>query len=93
MEKELGRLEEGPKAKRHFDSLWATLKMYKIGKRQTMMAYIDWFKIFTSIHDRLTIEMNKHFEETDMPEWMTKGKTTQIQKDRPKGTALITIDP
>ena len=37
--------------------------------------------------------MNRCFEETDIPEWMTKGKTTLIKKDHQKGTAQTTIDP
>ena len=41
-------------------------------------------KKFTSIHGRLALEMNRCLQ---VPEWMTKGKTTLIQKDRIKGTA------
>ena len=45
------------------------------------------FKKFTSIHDRLALEMNKCLQKAHVPEWMTKGKTTLIQKDPNKGTA------
>ena len=31
--------------------------------------------------------MNRCQQEADIPEWMTKGKTTLIQKDPNKGTA------
>ena len=31
--------------------------------------------------------MNRYLQETDIPEWMTKGKTTLIQKTPEKGTA------
>ena len=31
---------------------------------------------FPSIHDRLAIEMNRFLQEKDIPQWMTKGKTT-----------------
>ena len=31
--------------------------------------------------------MNRCFEEIDLSKWMTKGKTTLIQKDPQKGTA------
>ena len=30
-----------------------------------------WFKKITSIHERLTFEMNRCVQETDNPEWMT----------------------
>ena len=43
-----------------------------------------WFKKFTSISDRLAIDMNRYQQETDITNWMTKGKTTLVQKDTPK---------
>ena len=46
-----------------------------------------WFKKFISIHNRLDTEMNKCIQKTEIPEWMTKGKSTLIQKDPRKGTA------
>ena len=52
-------------------------KKYQIGKRQVMMAYMDSsFIKFTYNHDRLALEINRCFEERDIPEWMTKEKTT-----------------
>ena len=44
------------------------------------------FKKSTSFHDRLALEMNKCLQRAHVPEWMTKGKTTLIQKDPSKGT-------
>ena len=73
--------------------LKATLKMYRIGKRQAMMAYMEsGFKKFTSIHSRLALEMDRHLEETNIPEWMNIRKITLIQKDPLKETPPITID-
>ena len=46
-----------------------------------------WFKKFASIHDRLALEMNRCLQGTQVPEWMTKGNTTLIQKNPSKGTA------
>ena len=45
-----------------------------------------WFKKLTSIHDRLAIKMNICLKETDVPEWMIKGKNILIQKDPLEGT-------
>ena len=47
-----------------------------------------WFKKFTSIHDRLALEMNRCLQGAQVFEWMTKRKTTLIQKDPSKGAAL-----
>ena len=46
-----------------------------------------WFQEFTSIPGRLTLEMNRYLQGAQVPEWMTKGKTTLIQKHPRKGTA------
>ena len=46
-----------------------------------------WFMKFTSIHDRLVLEMNSCLQDAQVPDWRTKRKTTLIQKDPSKGTA------
>ena len=46
-----------------------------------------WFKRFTTIHDRLALEMSRYLQYAQVPEGMTKGKTTLIQKDPSKRTA------
>ena len=43
------------------------------------------FKKFTSIHDRLALEMNKCIQRTPVPGWMTNGRTTLIQKEPKHG--------
>ena len=52
-----------------------------------------WFKKFTSIHDRLALEMNKYLQTANVLEWMTKGRTTLIQKDPSKGAATNNYKP
>ena len=44
------------------------------------------FRIFTSIHDRLTIEMNRCLKEKDIPEWMIKIRLPCSKVDPEKGT-------
>ena len=44
-----------------------------------------WFKKFTSNHDRLTLEISRCLQGAQVPEWMTKGKSGLIQKERSKG--------
>ena len=46
------------------------------------------FKKFTFIHDLLALELNRFLQGAHVPEWMTKGKTTLIEKDPSKGSAL-----
>ena len=52
-----------------------------------------WFKKFTSIHGRLALEINRYLQGEQVPDWMTKGKTTLIQKDPSKGTAPNNYTP
>ena len=44
--------------------------------------YGFWFKIFTSIHTRLAMEMNWCFKKINIPGWVIKGKTTLIQREK-----------
>ena len=86
--RELEQLEEGPKDEIPTDLFKTTLK--KVSNWKTPgHDRIDgfWFKTFTSIHDRLALEMNKCLQTAHVLEWMTKGGTTLIQKDPNKGTA------
>ena len=88
MTRELEEHEEGPKAEILMELLKKTLK--KISNWRTPGhdgRHGFWFKKFTSVHDRLALEMNRCLQGAQVPDWMTKGKTTLIQKDPSKGTA------
>ena len=87
MTRELG-LEEGFKAEIHIELLKKTLK--KISNWKTPGhdgIHGFWFKKFTSIHDRLALEMNRCLQDAQVPDWMTKEKTILIKKDPSKGIA------
>ena len=86
--RELDGLEEGPEMEIHVDLLRTTLKRISNWKKPGYDGIHGfWFKKFTSIHDRLALEMNRCLQDAQVPYWMTKGKTTLIQKDPSKGTA------
>ena len=88
MTRELEELEEGLKVEIHIKLLKTTLK--KISNWKTPGydgIHGFWFNKFTSIHDRLALEMNRCLQDAQVPDWMTKGKTTLIQKDPNNGTA------
>ena len=46
-----------------------------------------WFKRFSTLHSRLTEQLQTCVVEGNVPTWMTKRKTTLIQKDQEKGNA------
>ena len=56
-----------------------------------MMEYMN--SEFTSIHDRLALEMNRCLQDVQVSDSMSKGKTTLIQKDPNKGTAPTNYRP
>ena len=86
--REIEGLEEGPKMEIHIDLLKTTLKRISNWKAPGHDGiYGFWLKKFTSIHGRLALEMNRCLQGAQVPEWMTKGKTTLIKTDPSKGTA------
>ena len=52
-----------------------------------------WFKRFSILHSRLTEHLQTYFVVDDVPTWMTKGKTTLVQKDPEKGNAVNNYCP
>ena len=86
--RELKGLEEGPKAEIQIDLLKTTLKgilNWKTPGHDGIHGF--WFKKFTSIHDRLALEMSRCLQGAQVPVWMTKGNNTLIQKEPSLGTA------
>ena len=74
--RELEGLEEGPKAKIQIDLFKTTLKRisnWKTSGHDGIHGF--WLKKFTSIHDRLALEINRCLQRAYVPEWMTKEKT------------------
>ena len=82
MTRELEELEEYPKAEIHIELLKKTLKIsnWKTPGHDGIHGF--WFKKFTSIHDRLALEMNSE----QVLGWIIKVKTTLIQNGQSKGT-------
>ena len=74
--------KEGRKVKIQPDSLRATPKRYQTGKLLVMMTYMD-SGLKTSLPSMIDW-LSKCLEETDLPEWVTKRKTTLIQNDPKK---------
>ena len=88
MRRELEGLGEGPDAEIHTNLLKTTLKKksnWKTSGHDGIHGF--WFKKFTSIHDRLALEINKCRQSAYVPRSMAKEKTTLIQKDPSKGSA------
>ena len=66
-----------------------TLKKYQIGKRPAMMEYMD----SGSRNSPPALKMNRCLQEVHVPECMTKGRSTLIQKDPRKGIVTNNYKP
>ena len=69
MTRELEGLEEGPKAEIHIELLKKTQKKishWKTPGHDGIHGF--WFKKFTSIHDRLSLEMNRCLQDAQVPD-------------------------
>ena len=88
MAKELKGLEEGPKTGIHIDLLRMTQKIANWKTPGYDGIHRFWFNKFTTIYDRLALEMIRCQQKAHVPECMTKGRTTLIRKDSRKRTAL-----
>ena len=80
MSKKLEGLQEGLKVEIHINLLKKTLKVSNWKTPRHDGIYGFWFVKFTSIHERLALEMNRCLQGTHVPEWMT----ILIQKDPSK---------
>ena len=52
-----------------------------------------WIKNFANLHERISEQLNGCLEMGVVPEWMTKGRTCLILKDRSKGGLLSNYRP
>ena len=94
METEKRMFEERVQVNMHLDGLRAIFKKMANWKTHDLDdIHGFWFLKFTTIHDRMATEMNKCIQKTEIPEWMTKGKTTLIQKDSLRRTVQTNYRP
>ena len=93
MTRELEGLDEGPRAEIHTDLLKTTWKISNWKTPDHNWIYGFWLQKFTSILNRLALEIDKCLQRAHVPEWMTKEKTILIQKDPNKGTARNNYRP
>ena len=97
--RELKGLEVGPKMEIHIDILKTSLITAIRNEYQTEKTprhdgiHGFWFKKFTPINGRLALEMNRCLQGVQIPDWMTIGKTTLIQKYQSEGTAPNNFRP
>ena len=52
-----------------------------------------WIKRFVSCHERVTEQLQGSLKMNDTPDWLTRGRTTLIIKDKAKGNDVANFSP
>ena len=52
-----------------------------------------WFKNFSSLHERVQLQLKECLDSRFLPSWLTRGKTSLLQKDKSKGNVASIYRP
>lgn len=52
-----------------------------------------WLKIFTSLTERIAYQLDECLQQHRVPEWMTRGRTILIMKDKEAGPVAMNFRP
>ena len=52
-----------------------------------------WLKDFTSLHEMLRLQLNECLDSRFVPSWLTRGRTSLLQKDKSKGNVASNYIP
>ena len=52
-----------------------------------------WLKDFSSLHEMLRLQLNECLDSRFVPSWLTRGRTSLLQKDKSKGNVASNYRP
>ena len=52
-----------------------------------------WLKNFSSLHERVRLQLNEYLNSEFVPGWLTRGRTSLLQKDKSKGNVASNYRP
>ena len=52
-----------------------------------------WLKNFSSLHERVRLQLKECLDSGFMPSWLTRGRTSLLQKDKSKGNVASNYRP
>ena len=52
-----------------------------------------WLKNFSSLHERLKLQLKECLDSGFVPSWMIRGRTSLLQKDKSKGNVATNYQP
>ena len=52
-----------------------------------------WLKTFSSLHERVRLQLKECFDSGFAPSWLTRGRTSLLQKDKSKDNAASNYRP
>ena len=57
------------------------------------LAHEFWLKNFSSLHERVRLQLKKCLDRAFLPSWLTRGRTSFIQKNKSKGNVASNYRP
>ena len=52
-----------------------------------------WLKNISSLHERVGLQLKKYLDSRFVPSWLTRGRTSLLQKDKSKGNVASNYRP
>ena len=52
-----------------------------------------WLKSFSSLHERVRLQLKECLDSKFVPSWLTRGRTSLLQKDKSKGNVASNYKP
>ena len=52
-----------------------------------------WLKSFSSLHERVRLQLKECLDSGFVPSWLTRGRTSLLQKDKSKGNVTSNYRP
>ena len=52
-----------------------------------------WLKTFISLHERVKLQLKESLDSGFVPSWLTRGRTSLLQKDKSKGDVASNYRP
>ena len=52
-----------------------------------------WLKNFSGLHERVRLQLKEYLDSGFVPSWLTRGRTSLLQKDKSKGNVASSYTP
>ena len=64
-----------------------------VGSPGTDLVQGFWLKNFSSLHERVRLQLKEYLDNGCVPSWFTRGRNSLLQKDKSKGNVASNYRP